>query len=496
MSELRTIWVLGDQLNRRIGALEQADPKNDRILMVESQSMFEGRAFHRQRIHLVKTAMRRFADDLSGAGFRVDYQRARSLSEGLGRHRSRFEPDTVVATRPNSRPVRDLLLSLDVDLKSSNQFLCGPEDFADWANGRESLRLEDFYRWQRRRLGYLMDGDRPAGGRWNFDHDNREPPPEEPPWPRPPRSRLDHVDQEVMVGIPGDNPGSEPVGWWATTRRAALARLNHFIEHALPHFGTYEDAMLSTDWHMAHSLLSPYLNLGLLLPDEVCDRVEEAYQSGDIPINSAEGLIRQIIGWREFVWGIYWLWPDQIQENILGHFRDIPPSWTGEAGTEMNCMSVTLDGLDKRGWIHHIQRLMVLSNFANLYGIQPDKVRDWMREQYIDGADWVMGPNVMGMGLWADGGRTSTKPYVSGGAYMNRMSDYCRDCRFDPRKRTGDDACPFTTLYWDFLERHRDLLKSNARMVRQYANLDRLSDLDDVRERAREVIDAIAAGEI
>jgi deoxyribodipyrimidine photolyase-related protein len=493
---LRTIWVLGDQLNWEIGALSHADPTNDRILMVESRSMHEGRRFHRQRIHLVKTAMRRFAADLSGAGFQVDYRQAANLSEGFGQHRSSYEPHTVVATRPNSRPVQSLLESLEVVLHDSNQFLCSPSEFAEWADGRDSLRLEDFYRWQRRRLGYLMDGDQPSGGRWNFDHDNREPPPKRSPWPEPPRSRLEDLDREVLGEFRENAPGSAPVGWWATSRRAALARLNHFVKHSLPHFGTYEDAMLSTDWHMAHSLLSPYLNLGLILPDEVCDRVEEAYRSGTIPINSAEGFIRQIIGWREFVWGIYWLWPDQGQENVLGNNRDLPPSWKGDTATEMNCMSITLDGLEKRAWVHHIQRLMVLSNFANLYGIQPDIVRDWMRERYIDGADWVMGPNVMGMGLWADGGRMSTKPYVSGGAYINRMSDYCADCRFDPRKRTGEDSCPFTTLYWDFLDRHRNALEPNARMARQYANLDRLSDLADVRGRARQVIAAIEAGEI
>lgn len=493
---MNTIWVLGDQLNRRIGALAEADPASHRVLIVESAAMFEKRAFHRQRIHFVKTAMRRFADELDREGFEVDYRRAASLSAGLQHHRDQHEPKSVTATQPNSRPIGELLRSLGVEVHDSNQFLCSPALFAEWANERQSLRMEDFYRWQRRRLGYLMDGEEPVGGRWNYDHDNREPPPETPPWRAPQQSRLDSLDDEVLAEIRDGAPGSAPVGWWATSRRAALARLNHFVEHSLPHFGTYEDAMLSADWHLAHSLLSPYLNLGLLLPREVCDRVEEAYRSGEIPINSAEGFIRQVIGWREFVWGVYWLWPDQDEENALGHERDLPPSWRGEVSSTMNCMSTTLDGLEKRAWAHHIQRLMILSNFANLYGTRPDLVRDWMRERYIDGADWVMGPNVMGMGLWADGGRMSTKPYISGGAYINRMSDYCSGCRFDPRQRTGDDACPFTTLYWDFLARHRDVLGSNARMARQYSNLDRLPDLDEVRRRAEHVIEAIGSGEM
>lgn len=494
--QLDTVWVLGDQLNRRIGALAHADPDTHRVLIVESSSMLEGRDFHRQRTHLVLTAMRRFAGELTDAGFDLDYRRTARLSDGLEQHIEEHDPAEVVATTPNSRPVRDLFEKLGVEMHDSNQFLCTPEEFAEWADGRDTLRLEDFYRWQRRRLGYLMDDDEPAAGKWNFDHENREPPPHNPQWPEPQKSKLDELDREVLSDISEEAHGADPVGWWATSRRAALARLDHFVKESLPYFGTYEDAMLSDNWHMAHSMLSPYLNLGLLLPDEVCDRVEDAYRAGDVPINSAEGFIRQVIGWREFVWGIHWLWPDQGDENALGHDRELPPSWTGAAGTAMNCLATTLADLDERAWVHHIPRLMVLSNFANLYGIEPEKVRLWMRERYIDGADWVMGPNVMGMGLWADGGRMSTKPYVSGGAYINRMSDYCGDCRFDPRKRTGDDACPFTTLYWDFLARHRDTLGSNARMARQYANLDSLSNVDDIRDHARNVIAAIGAGEI
>jgi deoxyribodipyrimidine photolyase-related protein len=254
--------------------------------------------------------------------------------------------------------------------------------------------------------------------------------------------------------------------------------------------------MTSTNWHLAHSMLSPYLNLGLLLPAEVCDAVEAAYREDRIPINSAEGMIRQVIGWREFVWGIYWLWPDQYDSNQLGNQRPLPPSWTGEASTEMACLSHSLEGVEERGWLHHIQRLMVLANFANLYGIEPALVRDWMRERFVDGADWVMGPNVMGMGMWADGGRMSTKPYVSGGAYINRMSDYCRDCRFDPKQRTGPDACPFTTLYWDFLDRHRQQLEPNGRMARQFNTLDRLADKAELRGRAATVIEEISVGRL
>lgn len=493
---MKTLWILGDQLNRRIGALAQSEPETHRILMIESAATMEARTFHRQRLHLVITAMRRFAEELRGSGFDVDYRQAESFRQGLFDHIEEHDPSQLEATEPNSRELRALLTRLGVEQRRSNQFLCHPDDFAEWADDRDSLRMEDFYRWQRKRLGYLMDGDEPLGGKWNYDHENREPPPEDHDWPEPARSQLDDLDHEVLDGLPPGAPGAEPVGWWATSRRAALYRLNHFVEDVLPEFGPYEDAMTEQNWHLAHSLLSPYLNLGLILPGEICDRVEEAFEAGDIPINSAEGMIRQVIGWREFVWGVYWLWPEQSESNELGHERALPPALTGEAETRMRCVSLAVEGLRERGWVHHIQRLMVLSNFANLHGVEPRQVHDWMRETYIDGADWVMGPNVYGMGLWADGGRMSTKPYVSGGAYINRMSDYCSECRFNPSKRTGEDACPFTTLYWDFLARHRESLEANARMARQFHTLDRLSDIDQVRERAARVNERIAAGEL
>ena len=494
---MKTVWVLGDQLNRRIGALAAETPASARILMVESSAMLSGRRFHRQRLHLVLTAMRRFAAELNRSGFEVDYRQAAALAAGLREHRTDFSPDEVVATEPNSRSIAGLLERLDVRLVRSDQFLCHPDEFASWAGTRRRLRMEDFYRWQRRRLGYLMDGDQPSGGAWNFDHENRLPPPAGGgDWVAPPRTRLDDVDRRVLEELTPDLPGAAPAGWWATSRRGAQHRLRHFVDNVLPAFGPYEDAMTGTNWHLAHSMLSPYLNLGLLLPGEVCDAVESAFREGRVPINSAEGMIRQVIGWREFVWGIYWLWSDQFDANELNHFRDLPPAWTGEAASSMRCVAEALAGIDERGWLHHIQRLMILANFANLFGVEPAQVRGWMRERFVDAADWVMGPNVMGMGMWADGGRMSTKPYVSGGAYINRMSDYCGDCGFDPKQRTGPEACPFTTLYWDFLDRHREVLATNSRMARQYHTLDRLSDLDEVKRRAATVIEAVSAGQL
>ena len=315
---MRTVWVFGDQLNRRIGALGEADPRDTRVLLVESEALLRPGP-HIQRLHLVVAAMRRFAAELAAEGFRVDRRRSPTLAAGLRAHMDEFAPDAVVATEPSARAARALCDRLGVAQVRSDQFLCHPDDFADWAEGRSTLRLEDFYRWQRRRLGYLMDGDAPAGGSWNFDRENRRPPPKDPSiFGRPPVSPLDELDEDVLASLPATH-GRPPTGLWASTRSEALVRLEHFLDHGLSRFGHYEDGMTEGSWSLAHSMLSPYLNLGLLLPAEVCDAVEARYRAGEVPINSAEGFIRQVIGWREYVWNLYWLWPDLMEANELRH---------------------------------------------------------------------------------------------------------------------------------------------------------------------------------
>ncbi|RZV43945.1 MAG: cryptochrome/photolyase family protein [Acidimicrobiia bacterium] len=494
---MRTVWVLGDQLNRRISSLAGRTPDDTRILFVESTAKIRSKPYHRQRLHLVITAMRRFALELEAAGFEVDYRSADSLASGLAEHRSEYRPPTVSVMEPMSHRMLELLNRLDVEVVRSNQFLFHYEDFATWAHGRKRLVMEEFYRMQRRRLGYLMDGDEPAGGAWNFDQDNRQPPPRDGRnWPSPVHTRLDELDRTVLSELPDSAVGADPDGTWATTRRAALARLRHVIEEVLPIFGPHEDAMLSGQWSMGHSLLSPYLNLGLLYPDEVCDAAEEAYRTGRIPIASAEGFIRQIIGWREYVWGTYWLWmPGYASMNELGADRRLPSLFeSGE--TEMRCVDQTLQAVHEHGYAHHIQRLMVLGNLALLAGVSPQQMVEWMWASFVDGAEWVMLPNVIGMSLYADGGMMATKPYAAGGNYINKMSDYCSGCRFDPKQRVGTEACPFTSLYWDFLARHRDTLAGNHRMARQLSAADRLRDLAAVRSRATEVLELLEAGEL
>ena len=501
-----TVWVFGDQLNRAIGALAEVDPGEVRVLLVELTDALATRRYHRQRLHLVLSAVRRFAAELEEEGFDVDLRRAPTLLQGLAEHRREHRPGSVRATEPLSWGLERQLQRVGVDLVRSNQFLCHRSDFAEWAQGRRRLVMEDFYREQRLRLGYLLDGDRPVGGRWNFDEENREPPPRDGrDWPEPPVEPLDALDRDVLDRLPATAFGADPVGWWPTTRAAALARLDHVVRDVLPGFGPHEDAMLTSGaarnganaWRLNHSMLSSSLNLGLLLPGEVCDAVEVAYRSGEVPLASAEGLLRQVIGWREYVWGIYWLWmPEYRDLNELGATRPLPPAFTGAAPTAMACVAEALGGIEERGWVHHIQRLMVLANLAMLSGVSPQAMSGWMASSFVDGSEWVMVPNLIGMAMHADGGRMATKPYAGGGAYINRMSDHCRDCRYDPKQRVGDDACPFSTLYWDFLARHRERFAGNNRMQRAYANLDRLGDRGRIPARAAEVLALLDEGRL
>jgi deoxyribodipyrimidine photolyase-related protein len=494
-----TVWVVGDQLHRSIGAMASAVPGRDRVLIVESAAKVSSKPWHRQRAHLVVTALRRFATELRHEGFDVDLRGAGSLEVGFREHVAEFGPDIVRATEPASWSGLALFHRLDVEVVRSNQFLCHYEDFAEWAAGRRSLKMEDFYRWQRRRLGYLMDGDQPAGGRWNHDDANRQPPPKGalPPWPEPLRDELDDLDRAVLADLPPSCWGADPDGTWATSRSGALARLDHFVERVAPMFGPHEDAMTTRSWHLAHSLLSPYLNLGLLLPGEVCDRVQDAYDAGRIPVESAEGFIRQVIGWREYVWGVYWQqMPGYRSANALGAHRRLPPVLADGAPTRMRCVATTLQTVHEHGYAHHIQRLMVLGNLALLAGVEPWAMTEWMWSSFVDGAEWVMLPNVIGMSLHADGGLMATKPYAAGGNYLNTMSDYCGDCEYDRSKRTGDDACPFTTLYWDFMARHHDRFVRNPRVARQVRAAEQLADLPAVRERAGEVLALLDRGEL
>ncbi len=496
-----TVWILGDQLHRHLGALRDREPGDCRVLIVTSRAKLASKRWHRQRLHVVLSSMAHFAAELRAEGFEVDERNAASLEEGLRLHRSEHAPARVFAMEPMSWDGTSMLERLDIEVVRNEQFLCHYDDFADWASPRKRFKMEDFYRWQRSRLDILMEpGDTqaaPAGGQWNFDHDNREPPPKDGrSWPTITKFELDNIDEQVLETIEGyDVWGQPPDGTWPTTRQQALTRLHEFVADGLGPFGPHEDAMLAAEWKLAHSALSSSMNLGLLHPDEVADAAEAAYRSGDAPINSVEGFIRQVIGWREYVWGLYWLWmPDYRTANGLRATRPVPPAFVGDATTDMACVANTMRHLDEHGYAHHIERLMVLGNLALTAGVDPQAMTQWMWASFVDGAEWVMLPNVIGMALHADGGMMATKPYASGGAYINKMSDSCKGCRYNPKKRVGDDACPFTTLYWDFLARNADAFSGNHRMGQQLAGLRRLSDLPAVRERAVEVLAALDGG--
>lgn len=504
MTKQRTLLVFGDQLNRSIGALATARRETDRILFIESEEKIRSQRWHVQRLHFYLSSMRHFADSLRRDGFEVDYVRSASFRTAIESHRASHPRHRVVATEPNSVAARQLLANLDVEMLRSNQFLCHHSDFAQWvdsrkAKGLKTFKLEDFYRHQRLTLDVLMDDNEPVGGKWNFDESNREPPPRDghDRWPTPLVDEADDIDHEVSADIAHfDTEGAPNAGWWAPTREGALRRLDHFVTKVLPMFGPHEDAMLSDNWHLAHSVLSPYLNNGLLMPREIVDAAEAAHRNGLVDVASAEGFIRQIIGWREYVWGLYWMWmPAYRDENFLAANLDLPPA-LATGSTSMNCVRHVVDGIRDRSWAHHIQRLMILGNLALTAGIEPRQFTDWMSRVFVDAAEWVMVPNVVGMALYADGGRMATKPYASGGAYIDKMSDYCKSCVYDRKKRTGDDACPFTTLYWDFLDRHSPTFVRNPRIATQVRAAQKLTDLDAVRARAVRVRTLLASGEL
>jgi deoxyribodipyrimidine photolyase-related protein len=381
----------------------------------------------------------------------------------------------------------------------------GQAEFRRWADGRGPdgspgagrLLMDDFYRAARRHHDVLMDGAEPVGGRWNLDHDNREPPPADGrvPVPAPWLPVEDEIDEEVRADLDawaadGDVSfvGDDGPRLFPVTHRETLERLTDFLDHRLAAFGPHEDAMLAGDPWLAHSLLSASMNLGLVDPAEVVHRAEAAYRAsaatGDpLPLNSVEGFVRQVMGWRDYIWHLYWyLGRDYRHGNALDAREEVP-DWLADLDAEAvdaHCLSAVLADLRQRGWVHHIPRLMVLGNYALQRGIRPLAMTDWFHRLFVDGYDWVMVPNVVGMSQHGDGGVLATKPYAAGGAYINRMSDYCGGCRYDPRKRLGVDACPFTAGYWAFLERTRDRLVGNRRMRQPLAGLSRIGDLEAV----------------
>jgi deoxyribodipyrimidine photolyase-related protein len=488
----RILYVAHDHLNLNYGVLKTANRETDLIVLVESARMTSGRPWHLERLFFLISSARHFAAELEAEGYQVRYIKAPTTIDGLQAIRAEVGDLPIHAAEPSSFKQLELLREFGVTFAANDFFLTSRPDFKLWADRQKTFVMENFYRAQRVRLGIMVTNGEPDGGRWNFDADNRLPPPKNYTWPAYLEHERDEIDELVATEL-----GMTPTKTWSTTRAGALAQLKNFIDNHLDGFGPYEDAITKDNWALHHSLLSPYLNNGLLHASEVIESVLAAYRSDNKPIGSVEAFVRQVIGWREYINGMYWfLGPDYREKNELGASRKLLPLFTDSSKTQMACVKQVVTDVETRAWAHHIPRLMVLSNLALITGVNPQEFLDWMREQFIDAAEWVMVPNIIGMATHADGGLLMTKPYAAGGAYLNKMTQSCKGCKYDPKKRVGEDACPFTTLYWDFLDRHRDRFVKNHRMSQQIFGLNRLSDLPELRVRAQQVLAGLEKGHI
>ncbi len=506
---MNLILILGDQLSLSLASLKASDRHEVVLLMAEVMDEASYVRHHKKKLALVFSAMRHFAEELREQGWTVDYVRlddagnTGSLKGEVARALKRHEADCVRLTEPGEWRLKADIdgwpedLGVKVEVLKDDRFVCSHDRFRRWADGRKSLRMEYFYREMRRDTGLLVDGDgEPEGGQWNYDHDNRKAAAPDLFMPKLPQFEPDDITREVMDMVAERFAGNfgdlEPFGY-AVTRKDAEAALDHFIANALPRFGDYQDAMLEGEDHLYHSVLSPYINLGLLDPLEVCRRAVAAYEKGDAPLNAVEGFVRQIIGWREYVRGLYWLkMPDYRDLNFLGADRPLPAFyWTGE--TDMACLKAAIGQTKRLAYAHHIQRLMVTGNFAMLAGCSPQAVHEWYLIVYADAYEWVELPNTLGMSQFADGGLMASKPYAASGNYISKMSDHCGNCRYSVSKKTGEGACPFNALYWDFLARNEDKLKGNPRMGQMYATWSRMGEdkQREYRDSARAFLDRL-----
>ncbi len=518
MAVRKLVLVLGDQLDRWAAVFDDFDAARDAVWMAEVERELTHVWCHKLRIAFFLSAMRHFRDELREQGLQVHYHElssdperelGKSFTEVLTSSVRELAPERLVITQPGDARVlaelRDAAASLEIPLEviSDRHFFCTFAEFDGWADGKRSLVLESFYRLMRNRHGILMHGhNEPEGGRWNFDEENRDSfsatGPERSKPPR--RFHPDAITQEVLALVAerfAAHPGSLEHFELPVTHAQALALLRDFVEHRLPQFGRFQDAMWPGREFLYHSRLSALLNTKLLSPRKAVEAAVTAYHDGAAPLNAVEGFVRQILGWREFVRGVYWRYmPDYQERNALRADREVPGFfWNGE--TDMACVRDAMQSVIEHGYAHHIQRLMVLGLFSQLLGVHPRKFHEWHMAMYIDAIDWVSLPNALGMSQWGDGGLVGTKPYCASGNYIKRMSGYCRECRYEPRHATGANACPFTTLYWDFLARHCETFSDNRRMAMQLRNLERKSaeELEAIRAQARSLTARVTRGE-
>ncbi|MFJ2490676.1 cryptochrome/photolyase family protein [Pseudomonas iridis] len=484
----RLCLVLGDQLSFDLASLQGLDRERDTVLLVEVMEEASHVPHHPQKIVLVFSAMRHFAQALQEQGFQVQYvrlddpQNTGAVPSELQRWHALLKPEELHLTECGDWRLEHSLrdCGLPIHWHSDSRFLCTRAKFADWAAGKKQLRMEYFYREMRRKSRLLLNGDgTPVGGAWNFDADNRKSLPKGVKPPYPLNFSADPVTQQVLVLVRerfASHYGAVDDFNYPVTHADAQALWQYFLDFGLAGFGDYQDAMASDEPFLFHARISAALNIGLLDLRQLCSDVESAYWAGSVALNAAEGFIRQLIGWREYVRGVYWLkMPDYAEGNSFGNTRPLPEFyWTGK--TQMNCMRQAIGQSLKHAYAHHIQRLMVTGNFALLAGIAPSEICEWYLAIYMDAFDWVELPNTLGMVMHADGGYLGSKPYCASGQYIKRMSDYCRDCAYKVSESTTDNACPFNSLYWHFLMRHGNLLRSNQRMGMLYKNLDRMPE--------------------
>lgn len=495
MKAIRHLLVIfGDQLDHKSAVFDEFDHKQDAVWMAEVEYEAKHVWSHKQRIALFLSAMRHFREELRAKDYQVIYteldsgKQADKFSSGLSSDLKACRPEKVLVVRPGEWRVLQGLKKVcreegvELELLEDSHFYTTPADFQAHASGRKAVRMEYFYREQRKRFDVLMDKGKPAGGDWNFDKENRgsfgKSGPSDPnPGPGP-GHRRDASTEAVLRLVEerfGDHPGSLKSFAWAVTRDEALDDLKKFIDERLPTFGAYQDAMWTEAPWLYHSLLSTSLNLKLLNPREVVAAAEQAYRDDRAPITAVEGFIRQILGWREYVRGVYWTqMPQYLDRNAMGAEEPLPDFyWTGE--TDLECLKQAIGQTLEHGYAHHIQRLMVTGLYALLLGVDPKRLHEWYLAMYVDAVEWVELPNTLGMSQYADGGLMASKPYTATGSYIHKMSNYCKNCPKNPKEKTGDDACPFTTLYWDYLIRHQDKLRRNNRMSLQVRNLDRIN---------------------
>ena len=501
------VLVLGDQLSHNLSSLRAAPHAH--VVLAELADEASYVAHHKQKITLIFSAMRHFAEELRATGRNVTYltygnpPNVTGFADVISHMVTQHSFDRLYVTAPGEyRLAQDMAdwgtrFDMPVHILPDDRFIASDEEFRAWADGKKQLRMEFFYREMRRKTGLLMDGKEPLGGQWNYDADNRKKLPKGHVLPTRLRSQPDAITQDVMSLVEthfGNHFGTLDGFSWPVTRAEAQAQFTHFLDECLPHFGDYQDAMKSQESFLYHGLVSTSLNIGLLDPLEVCRAAEARLQNDQAPLNAVEGFIRQILGWREYIRGIYWLkMPDYEHENYFNHDRTLPAFYyTGE--TDMACLRDAVTTTRDHAYAHHIQRLMITGNFALLAGLAPEAVNRWYMEVYADAFQWVELPNTHGMALFADGGVVASKPYVSSGAYINRMSDYCSSCAYKVKEATGETACPFNYLYWDFMHRHQETLRANPRMGMVYKNLDRMdaTKLADIKQSAVDFLETLS----